>query len=113
LLAALAACDGGGAPMPGVLTATVVSPGGAEGAAHVRLIGAGTLGVQALDARTFSHRRGDTVDVVVVRGTPGELRFLVQVADTTARPAGAVVEVADGENRLRSNLGAYRLEVRP
>jgi hypothetical protein len=114
-LAALGAagCDPAPPAVPGVLTATLVSPNGAEGSAHLKLFGEGALEVRALDARTFSHQRGDTVDVVLVRDAPGELRFLIVVADTTRRPGAAVVEVADGDNRLRSGVGAYRVEIRP
>lgn len=109
----LAACDGGGPSAPGALTVTLVSPNGAEGSAHVRLFGAGLEAVGELDARVFGHRKGDTLDVVVVRDEPGELRFRVQVADTTVRPVGTVLEVADAQNALRGGLSGYRVEVRP
>ena len=108
------ACDSDDpAPMPGVLTATLVSPNGAEGSAHVRLFGEGIVEVRPLDARTFSHAQGDTVNVVLVRDQAGDLRFLVALADTTRVPSAAVLEVAGGDDRLRSNLQSYRLELRP
>jgi len=94
------------------LTATLVSPNGAEGAVYVTLFGPGIVEVGALSARTFSNVRGDTVDVVIVRDQPGELRFTVSVTDTSRLPAAVVVEVADGENRLRADAHLYRLEVR-
>lgn len=106
-------CDGGSESAPGVLTATLVSPSGPEGAAHVRLIGEGLGAVQGMGALAFSEARGDTLEVVLVREAPGELAFTVAVADTTRRPVALVVEVADGDNRLRGALSTYRLEVRP
>jgi hypothetical protein len=110
----LSACDGEGpAVTAGVLTATLVSPNGPEGAAWVTLFGEGIVEVRALDARTFSHVRGDTVNVVVVRDQPGDLRFLVSVADTTRLPAAAVLEVAGGDDALRGSLVGYRVELRP
>ena len=112
--ALVSACDSDDpAPTPGVLTATLVSPNGPEGSAHVRLLGEGIVEVRSLDARTFSHVQGDTVNVVVVRDQPGDLRFLVALADTTRVPSAAVLEVAGGDDRLRANVQTYRLELRP
>jgi hypothetical protein len=111
---ALSACGTDeAAPTPAVLTATLVSPNGAEGSAHVRLFGHGITEVRALDARTFSNARGDTVDVVVVRDQPGDLRFLVALSDASRVPEVAVLEVAGGDDKLRSNVQSYRVEVRP
>jgi hypothetical protein len=56
---------------------------------------------------------GDTVHVVVVRDQPGDLRFVIALADTTRAPSGVVREVAGGDNRLRADASAYRLELRP
>jgi hypothetical protein len=111
---ALSACGTDeAAPTPGVLTATLLSPNGAEGSAHVRLFGQGITEVRALDARTFSNARGDTVDVVVVRDQPGDLRFLVALSDASRVPEVAVLEVAGGDDRLRSNVQSYRVELQP
>jgi hypothetical protein len=101
------------APTPGVLTATLVSPNGPEGAAHVRLFGEGIVEVRPLDARTFSNVRGDTVNVVVVRDQPGDLRFLVALADVERVPTAAILEVAGGDDELRANVQSYRVEIRP
>jgi hypothetical protein len=90
-----------------------VSPNGPEGAAHLRLFGEGIVEVRALDARTFSNVRGDTVNVVVVRDQPGDLRFLVSLADQSRVPVVAVVEVAGGDDKLRTNLQSYRVEIQP
>ena len=93
------------APAPGLLTATLVSPNGAEGAAQVRLFGDGILEIRALDARTFSNARGDTVNVLVVRDQPGDLRFQVSVADISRVPSAVVLEVAE-QAYLGGPLGA-------
>lgn len=108
--ALLGACDDSA---PGTLTATLISPNGPEGAAYVTLSGPGITQVTSLDARTFSNAVGDTVHVVVVRDQPGQLRFLIEVADTTLAPSALIVEVAGGDNRLRANAASYRLEIRP
>jgi len=110
---ALGACgDEGPASAPGTLTATVVSPNGAEGAALVTLLGAGMGAVGASEGRVFSEAHGDTVHVVVVNLAGGGLRFTVQVADTTQPPAGILVEVSGPDDRIRG-LAGYRLELRP
>src|SRR5688572_1210619 len=85
LVFVFAACDGSDSA-PGTMTATVVSPNGAEGAAHVTIFGPGVVSVGQIDARTYSNLTGDTMQVVVVRDQPGQLRFSVQVADTTRPP---------------------------
>lgn len=109
--ALLAACgDEGPVSGPGTFTATLLSPNGAEGSAHVALYGAGLGAVGELDGRVFSHHTGDTLRVVVVNLDGGTLRFTVSVADTTRPPVGAVLEVADTEDRLRA-LAGYALEL--
>ena len=113
-IAMLAACDSDApGPTDGVLTATLVSPNGPEGAAHLKLFGEGITEVRALDARTFRDRRGDTVNVVVARDQPGDLRFLIALADTTRVPSVSIVEVAGGDDELRSSVQGYRVELRP
>ena len=110
----LAGCDSDGPGLTaGVLTATLVSPNGPEGAAHLKLFGEGITEVRALDARTFSYTRGDTVNVVVVRDQPGDLRFLVALADTTRVPSVSIAEVAGADDELRSSVQGYRVEMRP
>ncbi|NJD19001.1 MAG: hypothetical protein FIA95_06930 [Gemmatimonadetes bacterium] len=110
----VAACgDQGPVSGPGTLTAEVVSPNGAEGAALVTLVGEGLGAVGPLDAgRVFAEARGDTVRVVVVNLAGGTLRFTVHVPDTTRPPMATLVEVSGPDDRLRS-LAAYRLELRP
>lgn len=109
----LAGCgDRGPLSAPGVLTAHVVSPNGAEGAAVVTLIGAGIGAIGAAEGRVFSELHGDTAYVVVINQAGGALRFTVQVADTTRRPVGTLLEVSGPDDRPRG-LAGYALEIRP
>jgi hypothetical protein len=113
MLLAAACGDGGPESGPGTLTATVLSPNGAEGAAVVEVFGPGIGAVGALEGRVFSERRGDTVRVVMVRdGDAGDLRFTLSVADTTEFFGGTVLEVAGPDDALRAGVSSYTLEVR-
>ena len=113
MLLAAACGDAGPRSGPGILTATVRSPNGAEGAAVVEIFGLGIGDVEALEGRAFSQRRGDTVRVVVVRDDgAGDLRFTLAVADTTQLFTGTVLEVAGPDDALRGAVSAYTVEVR-
>lgn len=109
-----AACgDAGPQSGPGTLTATLLSPNGAEGAAVVEVFGPGIGEVGELDGSVFSERRGDTLRVVLVReGDPGDLRFTLMVADTTRSFGGTVLEVAGPDDSLRAGISSYSLEIR-
>lgn len=111
VLAAGACGDAGPASGPGVLTARVVSPNGAEGAALVTLVGPGIEGIAAAGGRVFSEVHGDTVVVVVVNEAGGDLSFGVSLADTTRPPTAALVEVSGPDDRIRALTG-YSLEIR-
>ena len=87
----LGACgDAGPRSSPGSVEVRVASPNGAEGSAVVAVFGEGIRGV--------------STDV------PGDLRFALSMADTTTVLQGVVLQVADGEDRLRSTVGGYTLE---
>jgi len=112
-LLAVACGDAGPESGPGTLTATVLSPNGAEGAAVVDVFGPGIEAVGALEGRVFSQRRGDTVRVVLVRdGEAGDLRFTLSVADTTRVFTGVVLEVAGPDDALRAAVSTYTVDVR-
>ncbi len=95
---------------PGTLTATLVSPNGAEGSALVVLYGQGLGAVRPIEGSVFSREAGDTLRVVVVNPDGGPLRFTVTVDDITRMPTAAVLEVADTEDRLRT-LAGYTVEI--
>jgi len=113
VLLATACGDAGPKSGPGTLTASVLSPNGAEGSAVVELFGPGMGEVGALEGRVFSEQRGDTIRVVLIRDDDGgDLRFTVAVADTTQPFTGTVLEVAGPDDALRAAVSAYSLEVR-
>ncbi len=113
VLLPLAACGGeGSVPGPGTLTATLVSPNGAEGAALVEFFGDGIGAVSAVDGPLWQRSRGDTIRVFIVSETGGTLRFAVEVADTTRKPKGVVLEVSDPADEVRTSLSGYALEFR-
>lgn len=115
-LAATASCGDTTPPAgPGTVTATLVSPNGAEGAAVLSLFGDGVGEITAVGtgaARVWSLRRGDSVRVVLVRDDGGELAFRMALNDTTQKPGAVVLEVAGADDRLRAALGDYTVTFR-
>lgn len=112
LLLALVACEDGPPPGAGLLTVTIESPNAAEGAARLVLVGPGMVRTVEIDGPVATRVRGDTMSVLVMRPDPGVLRFGLEVADTTRKPTGTLVQVAGPDNRLRSALAGYGVEVR-
>ena len=113
LLVASSACDllGPSGPSgPGWLCADLESPNGQEGAAVLELAGGRGLGTVSLDGGdVFYELDGSTIRIVVVMDTPGTIHLEIRTDDVARVPSVAVVQVADGENRLRSSLAGYRL----
>ena len=109
LLIAVPACED--SPGPGQFTVNLVSPNSAEGAALIRLVGPGLLGVSPIEGEVHGRIAGDTLEVVVLRETPGRLRFEVEVSDSGRRPRAQVVQVAGPNNELRGALSDYVAEV--
>jgi hypothetical protein len=110
---ALGGCDDPAPiPGPGTLTAVVVSPNGAEGAAVVSFSSEGVGEIGAVSGDVFSREENGTVTVVVINEPGGELSFAVALADTTQKPVGVVEEVAAPDDKLRSTLAGYALEFR-
>ena len=113
LAVATAACgDSGPESAPGTLTATLVSPNGAEGSALFSLVGPGINGVRPVEGWAFAESTGDTTRVVVVGDQDGVLRFQVELADTTRKPVTSVLQVAGPDDALRAALTAYEVEIR-
>ena len=110
-LALLAGCDSTAPKRPGELvTATLVSPNGAEGAAVLEFTGPGVREVTSEAARVFARTSGDVTRVVVVRDQPGTIQLRVRLADPTRKPAAAVVEVAGGDDAVRPSLAGSRVD---
>lgn len=99
---------GGGGP--GVLTARLVSPNGAEGAALFTIVGTG-VEVSPLGGEIHSSQSADTTRVLIIRTQPGGIDFLISVPDTTRPLNVRVIEVADGENQVRGGIQDYSMTV--
>ena len=95
------------------MTATVESPHGAEGAALIRLGGGGASFVEPLTGDVHTSALGDTTKVLVLLDTPGEIAFRLNVADTTRPPVATLLQVADGQNQVRTNLAGYVVRFTP
>ncbi len=113
LLGVWGCLDDGPRSAPGTLTAVLESPNGAEGAALIHLVGGGVSRVEPLTGDLHTSAAGDTTKVVVLLGTPGEVAFRLNVADTTQPPATTVVQVADGQNAVRDGLAGYQVRYTP
>ncbi len=112
-LSLLVACTDQSPPGPGILTATLKSPNGAEGAALVVLMGSGIGEATPLgNTELYTNSNLDELRIVLINQTGGELEFRVEVADTTIKPTAAVEEVAGPDNELRSTIGGYQVEFR-
>ena len=112
-LSLLLACTDQSPPGPGILTATLKSPNGAEGAALVVLMGPGIGEVTPVGSNQLcSNSSLDEVRIVLINQNDGTLAFRVEVADTTIKPAAIVEEVANPDNQIRSTLDGYQLEFR-
>jgi hypothetical protein len=97
---------------PGEMTATLVGPHGAEGAALVVLLGEGIGEVSSLGStEVFAGIADGSVQVVLIDQTGGDLSFRVALADTTRRPEAIVQQVAGPDDELRT-LEGYSVELR-
>ena len=112
-LSLLVACADQSPPGPGILTATLKSPNGAEGAALVVLMGSGIGEATPLgNTELYTNSNLDELRIVLINQNDGTLAFRVEVADTTIKPAAIVEEVANPDNQIRSTLDGYQLEFR-
>lgn len=106
------ACDSTRPGGPGTVTAVLVSPNGAEGAAVLDITGP----VESLsangDVSLYRTPSANGTRAILARLTPGELSMKISLADVSATPQIGVVEVAGGDDKLRSSLAGYRVELR-
>ncbi len=108
-----AACNFGlwGPSGSGVIEATLISPYGAEGAALLELTGGVALGVVASEyGDTFYEHDGDNTRAVIVLDEAGSIRFTVRTEDIGELPTVTVIQVAAGDNRLRTDVSGYEVE---
>lgn len=109
--AALACSD---LPDPGAVTLVVRSQTGADdGAAVLRVTGGPFGGIRSLDSPAFMRSGADrgSMDVVVVSPEGGRLTVEVLLIDRDDDLDVEVLQVADVDNELRSDLSGYRVEV--
>jgi hypothetical protein len=107
----VAACDGSTDPGgPGTLTASIISPNGSEGAAILEVAGPVDTVTATSDSRVFSSVTPTGRRVIVVRGNPGNLSVKIRVPDVSRPPQVSIIEIADGDDRIRASLNGYRVE---
>jgi len=111
LLGSLAACDvtGPDGPSgPGILEGTLVSPSGAEGSVVLELRGGIGLGtVSSAGGEVLYRHSGESTRIVVILDEPGQIRFSISADDVGSIPDATVIQVAGGENALRSSVSGY------
>jgi hypothetical protein len=113
--AAVAGCDFlglAGPSGPGELHANIFSPDGTEdGAAVLEIVGlAGVNYIGCENGDVYVERNGDVARVVVVLEDPGPISFQLRVTDVAEQPTVNIVQVADGNNELRSSLSDFEVE---
>ena len=96
---------------PGELVANLLSPNPTEGAAVLEVSGVVGLGSVTTDnGEAFYETDGSITRVVVILDDPGQITFNIRTQDVADLPAVTVVQVADGNNELRSSLDGYDVE---
>jgi hypothetical protein len=108
----LSSCDSTRPDGPGTLTAVVTSPNGAEGAAVLDIEGIVESVTANGNVSLYLTPSGQATRAILVRLTPGELSMKVSLPDVSRTPQITVVEVADGDNKLRPSVAGYHVELR-
>jgi len=109
---ASAACDSTQPGGSGTLTTVLVSPNGAEGAAVLDVTGTFDSITAPGDVTVFTTPSANGTRIIVMRLTPGELSMNIAVPNVSRRPTVTVVEVADGDDKLRPSLSGYQVTFR-
>ena len=109
---AFAACDSTPPNESGTLTAVLVSPNGAEGAAILDVVGDFESITAGNEVSLFTTPSANGMRAIVVRPAAGELSVRIAVDDVSRPPAVSIVEVSDGDDKLRTSLSGYRVEFR-
>ena len=110
---AFAGCEGSTRPDgPGTLTAALVSPNGAEGAAILDVVGPVESFNGSSDVSVHTTPTANGVRAIVVRLSPGALQMSMRVPDVSNPPAITVVEVAGGNDKLRPSISGYQVDIR-
>jgi hypothetical protein len=108
--AVLAACSGDGPTQElNGAVARLASPNGAEGAAVIE-VAATVDDVEVVGGEAFLRASNGVTRIAVVLDQPGTIRFGLPRLPRGSGPAATVVQVADGNNELRTDLSAYRVD---
>ncbi|MDE0898402.1 MAG: hypothetical protein OSA81_05240 [Longimicrobiales bacterium] len=92
------------------MTATLVGPNGAEGAALVSLFGDGVGEITGLgNTEAYAETSVEGTQLVLINQVGGDLAFQVAVTDTTDLPAWVVSQVAGPDDALRADVRPYSL----
>ncbi len=113
---AFLSCDEGALPeppVPGDLAVVLLSPNGLEGAAVLETTDGGILQITSVGGQTTHWRTGGATRIVVLLDAPGEIRFTLSVDNVESPPEITIIEVADGDNRLRDDLSGYSVSLQP
>jgi hypothetical protein len=116
LVLTLASCnDGptsGDVPQPGEMTATLISPNGAEGSALLE-VGSGTvLDVTPVGSYVRAYRvAANPVRIVVLRLEPGDITFRLTTDDVNRPPELRVVDIGGPDDQLRPSLSGYSVSL--
>lgn len=117
LAAVVGSCDASGPSGPrgpGSFNFDLQSPNGSEGSAVFELTGVTGLGSVSSDRGDVYYDHAGVVSrIVVVMDSPGQIRFAVGADNVRSVPEVRVLQVADGENRLRESLSGYDVTVEP
>jgi len=98
----------GPTPAAGAPSGRVVGPNGTQGAAVVEFDGV-VDSIVVPGGRGFLETSGGRTRAALVLDQPGTIRFTLPRA-TSPAPNAAVLQVADGANRLAAAADAYRVE---
>ena len=103
------ACDSTQPKHSGTLTAVVDSPNGAEGAAVINVRDPVDSFTAVEGTSLYQTPTPTGTHIILVRLTPGELSMKVNVPDVSSLPHFFVIEVADGENKIRPTPSDYHV----
>ena len=84
------------------------SPNGAEGAAIIEFAGV-VDSVMIVGGKAYLRTSGGRTRAALVLDQAGTIRFSLPKITGGSPPAATVIEVADGNNQLRSNTAAYQV----
>jgi hypothetical protein len=98
----------------GTLDISILSPSGLEGSAVLEILGGDGLGiVSTTSGQAYYSHQGDRSRAVVILDEPGVIRFQVRTEDVAVVPTVNVIQVADGNDELRTSVDGYSAVIEP